>query len=93
MSNEDELGVALLRINAKLDAMASMLLALTVTVCRANPRAQKKIEEMAIHHQLRHIEMAQDHMHEIQLSHMQSQLEVLLQSVRLTLKADAVKKK
>lgn len=93
MDEEEQARIAeaFIKLNGQLDAMASLLLALTVTVCRANPRAQKKIEEMALHHNLQHAEMVQGQGLATQAWHMQQQLEVLLQTVRLTLSSDAKK--
>lgn len=88
--NEEELEM-LMRMNGQIDALSSMLLAVTVTVCRANPRAQRKIEEMALHHNLLHAEMVRGQLPAIQVQYMQQALEVLLATVRATLKADAKK--
>lgn len=81
----------LMRMNGQIDALSSMLLAVTVTVCRANPRAQRKIEEMALHHNLLHAEMVRCQLPAIQVQYMQQALDLLLATVRATLKADAKK--
>ena len=87
----DRIAEAFIKTTGQIDAMASLLLALTVTVCRANPKAQKKIEEMALHHNLLHAEMVQGQGQSTQAWHMQQQLEVLPETVRLTLSNDAKK--
>jgi len=88
---ESEEAEAFVMLKSQLDAMASLLLAVTVTVCRANPRARSKIEEMALQHNLHQSARVQEAGLPKAGFEMERQLQVLLETVRMTLANDARK--
>lgn len=89
---DDELAGSLNALAARQDALAAAWIALAITVCRANPRAQQKIEQLALAWSVRRAQALEDQGLTTASAHMQSQLEVLLTSVRVELSADAKKK-
>lgn len=91
-TNETDLAGSLNALAARQDALAAAWIALAITVCRANPRAQSKIEQLALSWSLRRAQALEGQGLTTASAHMQSQLEVLLQQVRQELSAEAKKK-
>jgi len=68
-------------------------IALAITVCRANPRAHRKIEQLALQWAVRRAQALEEAGLASPASHMHTQLEVLLQAIRVELAADAKQKR
>lgn len=84
---DDELAGSLNALAARQDALAEAWIALAITVCRANPRAQPKVEQIALAWSVRRAQALEDQALSTASGHMQSQLEVL-QQVRVNLAAE-----
>lgn len=90
--NEDDVATSLNALAARQDALAAAWIALTITVCRANPRAQQSIERLALAWSVRRAQSLEEQGLASPSAHMQSQLEVLLTTVRVELANDAKRK-
>lgn len=91
--NEGDIAGGLNALAARQDALAAAWIALAITVCRANPRAQGKIEQLALQWAVRRAQALEEAGLATPAAHMHTQLEVLLQAIRVELHADAKKKK
>lgn len=89
---DDQIAGALNALAARQDAMAAAWIALAITVCRTNPRAQAHIESAAIEWSLRRAHELEAQGLSTPAGHMQQQLEVLLQTLRLQMQSERKKR-